>query len=83
MLPDTEVDSEGEVVQCAMLVDFGPVSTEEALKKKVWLNVMEEKLEAVERNKTWDLTELPKEKKTINVTWVFKVKLKLDGSIDK
>ena len=46
MLQDTEVDSEGEVIQCsmlvdsegeviqcAMLVDYEPVSTKEALKQ--------------------------------------------------
>ena len=31
MLQDTEVDSEGEVIQRAMLVDSKPVSMEEAL----------------------------------------------------
>src|SRR3954463_1547 len=83
MLQDTEVDSEGEVIQCAMLVDSEPVSIEEALKKKVWLNAMKEELEAIERNKTWKLTELPKKKKAISIRWVFKVKLKPDGSVGK
>ncbi|XP_058758940.1 uncharacterized protein LOC131632176 [Vicia villosa] len=71
---DTEVDSEGKVVQCATLVDSEPVGIEEALKKKVWLNATKEELEVIERNKTWELTELPKEKKTISVIWVFKEK---------
>ena len=44
MLQDTEVDSEGEIVQCAMLVDSEPVSVKEALKKKVLLNSMKEEL---------------------------------------
>ena len=35
---------------------------------------MKEELEASERNKTWKLTEFPKEKKTISVRWVFKEK---------
>ena len=34
MLQDTEVNSEGEVIQCAMLVDSKPLGIEEALKKK-------------------------------------------------
>jgi hypothetical protein len=83
MFQDIEVDSEGDVIQCAMLVDSEPVGIEEALKKKVWLNAMKDELEAIERNKTWKLTELPKKKKAINVRWVFKVKLKPDGSIGK
>ncbi|XP_050889175.1 uncharacterized mitochondrial protein AtMg00820-like [Lathyrus oleraceus] len=83
MLQDTEVDSKGEVIQCAILVGYEPVSTEEALKKRVWLKAMKEELEAIERNNTWKLAELPKDKKTINNKWVFKVKLKPNGSIRK
>ena len=44
---------------------------------------MKEELYAIERNKTWKLTELPKGKKAINIRWVFKQKLKPDGSIGK
>ena len=44
---------------------------------------MKEELEAIERNKTWKLTKLPEKKKAINFRWVFKVKLKPDGSIGK
>lgn len=67
MLQDTEVDSEGEVIQYAMLVDYEPVNTEEALKQKVWLKAMNEEFDAIERNKTWKLTELSKNKKVISV----------------
>ena len=83
MLQDTEVDLEGKVIQCAMLVDSEPLGIEEALKKKVWINAMKEELEAIERNKTWELTKLLKKKKAISVRWVFKVKPKPDGSVGK
>ncbi|XP_050914974.1 sugar transporter ERD6-like 6 [Lathyrus oleraceus] len=66
-----------------MLVDSELVSTEEALEKKVWLKSMKEKLEAIQINKTWELTELPKNKKTISVRWVYKLKLNPKGSIGK
>jgi hypothetical protein len=64
-------------------VDSEPVSTEEALKQKVWLKDMKEELDAIERNKIWNPTELPNNKKVINVRWVYKVKLKPGGSIGK
>lgn len=38
------------------MVDSEPVSINEALKKKVWLKDMTEELEAIDRNKTWELT---------------------------
>ncbi|XP_050920038.1 uncharacterized mitochondrial protein AtMg00820-like [Lathyrus oleraceus] len=44
---------------------------------------MKEELGAIERNKTWELIELPRNKKVISVIWVYKVKLKPDGSISK
>lgn len=47
MLQDTEINYEGEVIQCALLVDSEPVSTEESLKKKVWLKSMKEELKAI------------------------------------
>ena len=83
MLQDYEVDSEREVVQCFVLVDSEPVGIKEALKKKEWLNAMKEELEPIERNKTWKLAKLPDKKKAISVKWVFKLKLKPDGSIGK
>lgn len=56
---DTKIDSKGEVIHSVMMVDFEPVSTNEALKNKVWMNVIKEELEAIKRNKTWELTVLP------------------------
>lgn len=44
---------------------------------------MKEELEAIERNKTWKLIGLPKNKKSISMRWVFKIKLKPDGSVSK
>lgn len=66
-----------------MLVDSELVNTEETLKKKVWLKAMKEELKIIERNTTWKLAELPKNKKAINVRCVFKVKLKPNRSIGK
>ena len=44
---------------------------------------MLEEIEAIERNKTWELSNLPLNKHPIDVKWVFKVKFKPDGSIAK
>lgn len=50
-----------------MMVEYEPASINEALKKKVWVNYMKEELEAIERNKTSELTTPSKNKKAINV----------------
>ena len=43
---------------------------------------MNEEYNSIIRNKTWDLVELPKDKVPIGSKWLFKSKLKADGSID-
>lgn len=78
MLQDTEIDSEGQVIQCAILVDSELVSTEEALKKKVWLKAMKEELEDIERKKTWEIAELPKNKKSISMKYFSEQNICLD-----
>lgn len=50
-----------------MLVDSEPVSTEEMLKKKVWFKAIKEEHKGIDRNKTWKLTELLKNKEAISV----------------
>jgi len=44
---------------------------------------MDEKIAAIERNNTWELTDLPKGKKIIGVKWVYKTKLKENSEVDK
>ena len=44
---------------------------------------MDDEIDAIERNDTWELTNLPKGHKTIGVKWVFKTKLKENGEVDK
>eukprot|EP00253_Pinus_taeda_P004819 PITA_04819 len=43
---------------------------------------MDEEINAIERNKTWDLVELPKGKEVIGVKWVYKTKSNADGKIE-
>jgi hypothetical protein len=44
---------------------------------------MIEELKSIEMNKTWELVKFPEGKKIIDLKWVFKTKLNLDGSISK
>ena len=44
---------------------------------------MNEEMEALQKNATWELVPLPKGMKPIGCKWVFTVKLKPDGSIDR
>jgi hypothetical protein len=44
---------------------------------------MDDEIDAIEINNTWELTNLPKGHKTIDVKWVFKTKLTENGEVDK
>lgn len=44
---------------------------------------MDDEIDAIERNDTWELTDLPSGHKTIDVKWVYKTKLKENGDVDK
>ena len=44
---------------------------------------MDEEIDAIERNETWELTELPPKKKVIGVKWVYKTKCNAEGKIDR
>lgn len=67
----------------ALLADSEPIDLDQALKSDVWKATMLKELKAIERNSTWELVELPIQKKPIAVKWVFKVKHKPDGTIAK
>eukprot|EP00253_Pinus_taeda_P029123 PITA_29123 len=44
---------------------------------------MDEEMNAIERNKTWHLVELPKGKEVIGVKWVYKTKCNVEGKIER
>ena len=44
---------------------------------------MKEELDALHKTGTWDLVDLPSRKSTIGCKWVYKIKTRLDGIIDR
>jgi hypothetical protein len=60
-----------------------PQTYAEASRKKERNEAMEADLNALVRNDTWDLVNLPKGKEVIGTKWVYKTKYKSDGTIDK
>lgn len=43
---------------------------------------MTEEIEALDLNKTWSIVQLPTGKHSIGCRWMYKIKYKLDGSIE-
>ncbi|KAL8154536.1 hypothetical protein AgCh_000052 [Apium graveolens] len=60
-----------------------PTSYEEAVIDPRWRDAMAKELDALQKNNTWILVDLPPGKKPIGCKWVYKIKCKADGSIER
>ncbi|XP_075106921.1 uncharacterized protein LOC142179925 [Nicotiana tabacum] len=63
--------------------DSEPSSYEGAAMNPAWQTAMNQEFEALHANHTWDLVPLPVGKKTIGCKWVYKIKHKTDGSVER
>ena len=48
-----------------------------------WKLTMKEEMDALEKNKTWDLVELPKDIKVVGCKWVYRLKKGIDDKVAK
>ena len=60
-----------------------PNTVSEALSKGEWRDAMKEEMSALEKNKTWEIVERPKGKNIVDCKWVFTLKYKADGSLER
>ncbi|XP_076948411.1 uncharacterized protein LOC143620654 [Bidens hawaiensis] len=60
-----------------------PKNFHEAINDPNWVIAMNNELEALHRNDTWDLVDLPHDMKTIGCKWIFKIKYKSSGEIER
>ncbi|WJZ98268.1 hypothetical protein VitviT2T_016807 [Vitis vinifera] len=44
---------------------------------------MREEMSALEKNKTWEIVERPKGKNIVDCKWIFTLKYKADGSLER
>ncbi|XP_074306310.1 uncharacterized protein LOC141641553 [Silene latifolia] len=54
-----------------------------AISDPKWCQAMQDEISALENNGTWELTELPADKKALGCRWVYKIKYKSDGQIER
>ena len=60
-----------------------PLTFEDACDDPHWMCAMQSEMDSIHKNGTWELCELPKGKNVIGTKWVYKIKRKSDGSIDR
>jgi len=54
-----------------------------AVKHDCWRKVINCKISALELNQTWETILLPKKKTVLGCKWVFKIKYKVDGTVER
>jgi len=77
---------EEHYLACAATVTEEPQSYKQATSCKdadKWQLAMEEEIASLKKNKTWNLEPLPPNRQAIDCKWVYKIKCKPDGSIDR
>ena len=55
----------------------------EASSNPLWQQAMKEELDALHKTGTWDLADLPSGKIAIGCKWVYKIKTRSDGTVDR
>ncbi|RVW28117.1 Retrovirus-related Pol polyprotein from transposon RE1 [Vitis vinifera] len=60
-----------------------PNSVQEALADPRWKAAMNEEMKSLQKNETWELVECPPGKKPVGCHWIYTVKYKADGSIER
>ncbi|WVZ48786.1 hypothetical protein U9M48_000195 [Paspalum notatum var. saurae] len=71
-------------VRYAYMTESGePCTLQEALGDKNWKTAMDEEYNALMKNKTWHLVPMSGNKNVIDCKWVYKIKRKADGSIER
>ncbi|XP_073152174.1 uncharacterized protein [Henckelia pumila] len=77
------VGNEESVVAMALTASIEPSSFSEAMKDEKWRHAMNQEIRALEDNSTWDVVSLPPGKRAIHCKWVYKIKYKADGTIER
>ncbi|TXG60461.1 hypothetical protein EZV62_015034 [Acer yangbiense] len=77
--------TKSNVAYCLLTEDEEPMTFHEAtnsLDASLWMTAMQEEIEALHKNKTWELVPLPHGRKAIGNKWVYKIKRDGNDEVD-
>lgn len=78
------LSDEENLQNVALFVDNEvPISYEDAASSDKWRKAMDLEIDSINKNRTWELVDLPTRAKKIGVKWVYKTKFNEKGEIDK
>ena len=67
----------------ALTVAKEPTSYAQALTDPLWQAAMKDEIDALQANNTWVMTKLPPGRVPIGCKWVYKIKFKADGYVER
>ncbi|KAE8686521.1 Protein STRUBBELIG-RECEPTOR FAMILY 1 [Hibiscus syriacus] len=79
-------EQELESSEAPITQDGEPSTYQEAINSSddsLWMMAMQEEIEALHKNNTWDLVPLPQGMKPIGNKWVFKIKRNVDDQVER
>jgi hypothetical protein len=82
---DAGSDEQGDAVEVAALLTVmeEPSCFTEAVDDPNWVQAMDNEMQSIYKNGTWELATLPPGQKIIGLKWVFKLKKNADGEVVK
>jgi hypothetical protein len=79
-----ELDNDDGLQNLAMFSSNNdPITFDEAAQSDVWKKSMDQEIESIEKNNTWELVTLPEGARKVGVKWIYKTKLNEKGEIEK
>ena len=64
-------------------LDTKPRNIEEAMRIPEWRQAVLEEIRALQSNETWRIVDLPPGKQTVDYKWLFTIKYRADGSVER
>ena len=85
-LVEGKCDSIDNQISYCCNVESDPITYDEAVKSQdsaFWKEAINDEMDSIMGNNTWTLVDLPPGSKPIGCKWIFKKKMKADGTIEK
>lgn len=67
----------------AITTNDEPKNFKQAIQNPKWIEAMKKEIQALEQNDTWTIKSLPEGKQAIDSKWVYKIKYKPNGDIER
>ena len=77
------ISQEARVFNTMIYSSNVPKTLEEAQKSHEWRQAMQVEMDALEKNRTWEKCKLPDGKKSVGCMWIFTIKYKANGTVER